>query len=211
MISAAYLGERAAPATRCATASAVLPLIVAYIVISIMLGSGSSLFIIPGIFLSVKWSVAFPAVVSERAGPFSAISRSWELTRGHWWRTFGTLLVVGLLSFVIYFAIGGVLGACDRDDSDMSEVAVAALTVTLNIVLFAIMYPLWAAVITVLYYDLRVRNEGFDLQLLAQGVGADTSRFETAPERPGAPPSTSVPPPSSSGGFAPPEGPATSP
>ena len=69
----------------------------------------------------------------------------------------------------------------------------------------AITYPLWAAVVTVLYYDLRVRNEGFDLQLLAQGVGSDTSRFETSPERPSAPP-----PSASGGGFRPPEEPATS-
>ena len=41
-----------------------------------------------------------------------------------------------------------------------------------------------------------MRNEGFDLQLLARGVGADASRFETSPERP-----ESQPPPSSTGGF----------
>ena len=181
---------------------------VAYIVLSITLGIGFVLFILPGVFLSVKWSVAFAAIVSERAGPFSAIGRSWELTRGHWWRTFGTLLVLGLLSLVLYLAIVAGLGSAIATNQDMSEVTYATLTVALTIVLFAILYPLIAAIISVMYYDLRVRNEGFDLQLLAQGVGADTSRFESAPELPGAPPSTSVPPPSTSGGFAPPEGPA---
>ncbi len=179
---------------------------VAYIVLSIALGISFVLFIIPGIFFSVKWSVTFAAIVSERAGPFSGISRSWELTRGHWWRTFGTLLVLGLLSLVLYLAIVAGLGAAIANNQDMSEATYAVLTVVLTIVLFAILYPLIASIISVMYYDLRVRNEGFDLQLLAQGVGADTSRFESAPERPGAPPSSSIPPPSTGGGFAPPEG-----
>ena len=212
VISSAYLGEEATagPSLRYGL-SRLLPLMVAYIVLSITLGIGFVLFIIPGVFLSVKWSVAFAAIVSERAGPFSAMGRSWELTRGHWWRTFGTLLVLGLLSLVLYLAIVAGLGSAIATNQDMSEVTYATLTVVLTIVLFAILYPLIAAIISVMYYDLRVRNEGFDLQLLAQGVGADTARFESAPELPGAPPSTSVPPPSTSGGFAPPEGPAPTP
>ena len=115
-----------------------------------------------------------------------------------------------LIQFVIGFAVFAVMGIAVFT-GDVSEVTVAVLTTIVNILVYAITYPLWAAVITVLYYDLRVRNEGFDLQLLAQGVGADASRFETAPERPEAAPAPgSIGPPSSGGGFAPPEGPATS-
>jgi len=187
VISSAYLGEEATagPSLRYGL-SRLLPLMVAYIVLSITLGIGFVIFIIPGVFLSVKWSVTFAAIVSERAGPFSAMGRSWELTRGHWWRTFGTLLVLGLLSLVLYLAIVAGLGSAIATNGDMSQLTYATLTVALTIVLFAILYPLIAAIISVMYYDLRVRNEGFDLQLLAQGVGADTSRWESAPELPGA-------------------------
>jgi len=66
-----------------------------------------------------------------------------------------------------------------------------------NLLTLAITYPLWASVTSVVYYDLRVRNEGFDLHLLAQGMGAEATRFESAPERP-------VAPPPESGGFTPP-------
>jgi hypothetical protein len=31
--------------------------------------------------------------------------------------------------------------------------------------------PLMAAVVTILYYDLRVRKEGFDLERLAESLG----------------------------------------
>jgi hypothetical protein len=212
VVSSAYLGERAeaGPSLRYGL-SRLLPLIVAYITLSIVLAISALFLLIPAIFLGVKWCVTFAAIVAERAGPFSAMGRSWELTGGHWWRTFGTLLVVGLIALVLYLAVVAGLGGTIAASEDMSEVTYATLATALTVILFAILYPLVASIITVIYYDLRVRNEGFDLQLLAQGVGADTSRFETAPERPAAAPAPgSTPPPSSAGGFAPPEGPVTS-
>jgi Membrane domain of glycerophosphoryl diester phosphodiesterase len=204
-ISAAYLGERAGTGDSLRYAAGrFLPLIVAYIVIVILLIPAFILLIIPGIWLAVKLSMAFPAIVCEKAGPLASIGRSWQLTKNNWWRVFGALLVVFILLFVITLAVGGVLGAVLLGSDSISEVAFAILTTLIGLLISAITYPLWASVVTVLYYDLRVRNEGFDLQLLAQGVGSDTSRFETSPERP------STPPPSSSGGFRPPEEPATS-
>jgi hypothetical protein len=204
VISAAYLGERAGAGESLRYAlSRVLPLIVAYIVLVVIVSVGTVLLIIPGIFFAVKLSMTFAALVFERTGPFGSIGRSWSLTSGNFWRTFGTLLVVFLITFIVQLllvgVITGILGA-----SDSSEIAVAIVLTLVNLLALAITYPLWAAVVSVVYYDLRVRNEGFDLQLLAQGVGADTSRFESAPERPAPPPG------SSGGGFAPPEGPAAS-
>ena len=200
VISSAYLGERAeaGPSLRYGL-SRLLPLMVAYIVLSIVVGVSALFLLIPAIFLAVKWSVTFAAIVAERAGPFRSMGRSWGLTRGHWWRVFGTLLVVALISLVLYLAVVAGLGGAIATSDDMSEFTYATLTTALTVILFAILYPLVASIITVIYYDLRVRNEGFDLQLLAQGVGADMSRFESAPERP----STSTPPPQPrpEGGF----------
>ena len=203
-ISAAYLGERAGASESLRYAlGRMLPLLVAYIVFLIIVVIGLFLLIVPGIWLAVKLAMVFPAVVFERKGPFSAIGRSWTLTRGHWWRVFGTLAVVFLITFVLQLVLGGVVGGV-LGASDASELTTAIGLTLVNLLALAVTYPLWAAVTTVVYYDLRVRNEGFDLQLLAQGMGADTSRFESAPERP------SAPPPGSGGGFAPPEGSATS-
>jgi Membrane domain of glycerophosphoryl diester phosphodiesterase len=202
VISSAYLGERTdASASLRYGLSRLFPLIVAYIMMSIGIGLGLVALVIPGVFLAIKWSMTFPAIVAERAGPFAAMGRSWELTRGHWWRTFGALLVVVLISFVLAFAILIALGAAVASSDSISEVAFAVLITVVTIIVLAVLYPLTASIVTVVYYDLRVRNEGFDLQLLARGVGADATRFETAPERPGPP---SSPPSPSGGGFAPP-------
>ena len=206
-ISAAYLGERANWADSLAWAvRRFIPLIVAYILIVIITIPGFILLILPGIWLSVKLCMAFPAVIFERANPFAAIGRSWKLTRKNWWRVFGTLFVVFLIALVVNFALTAVLGIVAGGSDTISEVAYALLATIITLLTYMLTYPLWASVMTVIYYDLRVRNEGFDLQLLAQGVGSDASRFESSPERPVAPP----PPGQEGGGFRPPEEPATS-
>jgi hypothetical protein len=205
-ISAAYLGERAGTGESLRYAlGRFLPLIVAYIAMVFILLAGLIALIIPFFWLAVKLSMTFPALVCEKTGPFASIGRSWRLTHNNWWRVFGALLVTLLILFVITIALSLVLGAVLLSSDSLSEVAFAVLTTLIGLLIGAITYPLWAAIVTVIYYDLRVRNEGFDLQLLASGVGADASRFETSPERPVAPP-----PPSQGGGFRPPEEPATS-
>jgi hypothetical protein len=205
-ISAAYLGERAGAGDSLGLlVSRVIPLVIAWVVIVVISIAGFVALIIPGIWLSVKLCMTFSAIAFERTGPFAAIGRSWRLTRGNWWRVFGTLFVVFLIAFVINFALTAVLGIVAATTDTLSELAFAVLATFITLLTYVLTYPLWASVLTVIYYDLRVRNEGFDLQLLAQGVGADASRFETSPERPEAPS-----PPSQSGGFRPPEEPATS-
>jgi Membrane domain of glycerophosphoryl diester phosphodiesterase len=209
IISAAYLGEEATVGDSLRYgASRMVALIVAYIVLSVLLVISFVLLVIPFVYFGVKFSMTFPAIVFERKGPFRAIGRSWVLTRGNFWRTLGTLVVVALLMFVLFIALSILIGVGLYNVESASEPVVAVVSTLLNIVVIALTYPLFAAILTAIYYDLRVRNEGFDLQLLARGVGADESRFAAAPERPEVPVPESVPPPSSGGGFAPPQAPA---
>ena len=197
-ISAAYLGEHAGVAESLRYAvGRLLPLLVAYFLVVVIVGLGLVALIIPGIWLAVKLSMTFPAVVFERTGPFAAIGRSWALTKGNWWRVFGTLLVVFLISFVLQIVLAAVAGGLLAAGDSVSELTVAIVLTLVNLLALALTYPLWASVTSVVYYDLRVRNEGFDLHLLAQGMGAEAARFESAPERP-------VAPPPESGGFTPP-------
>ena len=74
------------------------------------------------------------------------------------------------------------------------------LTTIVNTLSSLITLPLFAAVLTIIYYDLRVRKEGFDLHLLAQGVGGDAP----TPENVAASSGLGWSEPSSGGGFAPP-------
>lgn len=231
VISAAYLGEpmKAGQSLR-AGARRVPAMIGAGIVLSIiafvvlfvclMLVAAFRPFVLVLVaafaYLLVKWSLVWPAIVAEKAGPLHSINRSWVLTENRWWRSFAILFVLALITLVMYFALSFALFAGFSGLESINEIALAVIDTLFNVIVLAVVYPLSAAIITVLYYDARVRSEGFDLQLLAESIGSDPSRFAGSPERPetvgGLSAPTPSPVPASSnpgGGFAPPEGPAS--
>jgi hypothetical protein len=178
-ISAAYMGERATAGESLRFAVARLPaLLGAYFLVALSLIVGFIVLVIPGIYLGVALSMVFPALLFERLGPGAAYSRSFSLVSGNWWRTFGTLLVTFLILVVLTAALGGGLGALLGAAAPGDEALAAIFLTLLNILLAIILYPIAASILTVLYYDLRVRKEGFDLELLAQGVGTGSAPAE---------------------------------
>jgi hypothetical protein len=174
---------------------------------------------LPGIWLSVAWSVAFPVMLVEGTGAFGAIGRSFKLVEGRWWATCGRLAVASILYFVVVLVTGAIFDALAS--SIVSDTSTGALILdragSLLVSLVAI--PFLAAVTMLVYFDLRVRKEGFDLALLAQRMGG-ASAYDPAPARDafGNPvaPGASVPPPAPapvappstpSGSWAPPVSP----
>jgi hypothetical protein len=134
--------------------------------------------IIPGIWLLVAGSLAVPALLFERVGGFKAIRRSAHLVRGKWWSTFGTLLVAYLLSGILSGIVQAAVELLPSALTD-SGVALAIGSVVGSTLGAMITTPYIAAVVTLLYFDRRVRKEAFDLQLLAEGLG--TERDPDAP------------------------------
>jgi hypothetical protein len=180
-------------------ASRVLPLIWLSILISFGLILPFLCLLLPGIWLAVAWSVSGPALLAEGKGGAKALGRSYRLVQGRWWATFGTLVVMYLIVIVISLIVGGLLGAVLVASAD-SEAVAAVLTTIINTLSSLITLPLFAAVLTIIYYDLRVRKEGFDLHVLASGVGSESS-----PENVAASSGLGYEPSSPSGGFAPPQ------
>ena len=124
--------------------------------------------VIPYIWLAVAWSVAFPVMLLEGIGGTKATRRSYRLVRGQWWKCFGTLLVAYILTFVLGLVgslIGAAIGAAAGND-----VAAVVVQQAINLATQAATLPFFAAVIVVLYVDLRVRKEAFDLALLAEHI-----------------------------------------
>jgi hypothetical protein len=125
--------------------------------------------IAPGVWLYAAWSVAVPVLLIEGTGGFKALSRSFDLVKGRWWPVAGTLLVANLLSAFVSSLFGFVLVPIAI--SGGNETAVAVFSGITGAVGSLITTPFIAAVVTVLYFDLRVRKEGFDLQLMAWRMG----------------------------------------
>jgi len=122
--------------------------------------------VIPGIVVACGYSVAAEAAALESGSSSDALRRSWELTKGFRWKalalgvvSIGLILVVFVGAGVLGGILGGVMGGLDV------VLSVIAACVSLLI------YPVISCVFTVFYYDLRVRKEGFDLEMLSRQLG----------------------------------------
>jgi len=115
--------------------------------------------------------VAMPALVLEpRLSASAAMSRSWELTRGSRLRMFGLLVVLFVLLLIPIAAIQGIVALFLPSGAaalTRPSIAISVAAVAISGIAQIFIYPLFYCVLTVAYYDLRVRKEGFDLEVLA--------------------------------------------
>lgn len=127
--------------------------------------------ILPGIWLMVAWSVAQPVLLFEGVRGRQALQRSFGLVRGRWWPTAGVLamgyLLAAVVGAIVQAAIILVALALLSSDSFLALVVLGIASVLGQV----ITTPFQAALIAIIYFDLRVRKEGFDLTLLAEGMG----------------------------------------
>ena len=129
--------------------------------------------IVPGIWLAVAFAAGVPAMLLERIGPWAALKRSFQLVRGRWWPTAGALFVGYLLIAVIGAILQGAIMLVPSVLADGNTLVSALGAVVGGTVSSALTTPYSAAVITLVYFDLRVRKEGLDLQLLASDAGVE--------------------------------------
>lgn len=134
---------------------------------------GFVLLILPGlavfcaaIYFLVRWSLTVAAMMAEDIGPIRGLGRSWNLVKGQWWRTFGILVIVAILQTIISYALFIMFGliAALFSTGDFQ----AALVQVGSTLLSALVSPITTIAVVLLYFDLRVRKEGLDLDQLAQ-------------------------------------------
>jgi len=170
IVSESYLGR---PLSAAEALSRAAPLLWRVIACSVLTGllvmAGFLLFVIPGIVLVCGVILAFPVLVLEPGTTASgALSRSWALTRGSRWRIFGMLVTLFLLLYIPIVALTALAALVLPDAAPGAAMTGGIVGLVLAGVLQLFLYPLFYCVLTVSYYDLRVRKEGFDLEVLAQ-------------------------------------------
>jgi hypothetical protein len=122
-----------------------------------------------GIFLFVRWSMSWNALIVERIGPIASLRRSWVLTSGSWWHTLGVLVVAAILYGIVAGAVGAIFGAIGAVIVVTGSGAVGTVIINLgNAVGSVFIVPFVTAIHVVLFYELRARREGFDLAARAQ-------------------------------------------
>jgi hypothetical protein len=161
-----------------------LPLLGLMLIYSLLVMITTPLLLIPAIWLAVRYVLAGPALVLERAPIRQSLHRSSQLVRGSWWRIFGILVLATIISVIITLIIemlfGTISGVVDPGTGDAASAVASTLVMTLGVVIGkTITYSFVNAVYVLLYVDQRIRREGLDIQLAGMaGV---------APNQPGSP------------------------
>ncbi|MEG5136452.1 MULTISPECIES: glycerophosphoryl diester phosphodiesterase membrane domain-containing protein [unclassified Microcoleus] len=116
--------------------------------------------------------VELPLAIENNLTASSAISRSWELTKGsvgriQWIFFVGILvslpitIVVQIIAMLVQVVLSAVLGA----ESGMFYLVYYLLILLLSFGSGALVTPFWQAMKAIIYYDLRSRKEGLGLQM----------------------------------------------
>lgn len=131
--------------------------------------------IVPGVWLGIRLLLA-PSVTVVLEGRWGSdgMGRSWRLTEGNFWSILGTMAVLMLMVLVATYGVitpvailmGARLGS-DPAAMTTYQVLSQSIASTMQIILG----PLWMLAMVLVYYDLRIRKEGFDLLMMAQALG----------------------------------------
>lgn len=146
-------------------------LLLVTVAVNFATGAGFVVFLVPGLVLWARLSVARVVSVVEAAPLDRAFARSWGLTRGRFWRTVGFAVVLGALALVVEAAIDSPAVirqiVASVNDPDAIFAALSPGWQTFEGVLAALSTSLIAPFVELswfsYYLDLRARGEGLDL------------------------------------------------
>lgn len=138
------------------------------------------------IYFATRWGFYSQAVLIEGTSATNALRRSGELVKGTWWRVFGIMLAIFLLAFmiqtVLQFSLLFVFGFTQVISGEegllemFQQMFAPELTAweglvpyviqsCINFFVTSLMLPLTPIGITLLYFDQRIRKEGFDIEM----------------------------------------------
>jgi len=168
IVAVMYAGERASvAASYVAALNKGITLLIPYLLF--MLGAFLLILTVVGIPLFIYFAIAlvfFPQVILiEGVGSLEALRRSRELVQRSWWRVFGICIVFISLGFAgsLAMATPGLL-------LETFNETLGSVSVTLGAV---VILPFFYIGQTLVYFDLRVRREGYTVERMANEL-----RFE---------------------------------
>ena len=122
--------------------------------------------LVGALFPLTLFAVAVPVLILEATGVSAAIGRSVKLTKPHAMHVLGLVATAQLLTAILNGALAEAVSLVLR--SGGSTVAVVIGQSLASTIAGILTTPFVATAIVVLYFDLRIRDEAFDVQLLMQ-------------------------------------------
>jgi hypothetical protein len=146
-------------------------LTIAQLSVMIRVFLGFLLFFIPGVLWSLSYALVVPVVLLEGKKALPSLRRSWELVKSHRGKVFIVLVVVNVLQWLASFGVGSLSELV----FDLESVSGSLMHAALGDVISIFLTPLAVIADILLYYDFRIRKEGFDLEMLSRSLAATQS------------------------------------
>jgi hypothetical protein len=135
------------------------------------------------IFPALAFQVMLPCVVAiENKDISGSLKRNFNFLKGFYWRTFGIYLVIAIIVGLVtslFASVGETIGGL------LPGVLGISFKATISTMFSVIFQPIILCVIFLAYLDIRIRKEGFDLDILADRALGAVSEEPSSP-----PPST---------------------
>ncbi len=175
VIASVSLGAMIAVTAGTSSGAEAVGAIIGVILVTLLVGL---VFAAIGSWIGIKTALVPSVIVLERLGLFASIRRSWQLTRGHFWRTLGAQLLIGVIVYAASYIvsipitlIGTIVATLVNPNADEVAFGVtfAIMYIVLGIVTVvvgSIGLVMQSASLALIYIDIRMRREGLDLELL---------------------------------------------
>jgi uncharacterized membrane protein len=178
-VSDLYLGNTASVrGSYSRVGSKALRVLLILLLVALSVGVGFIFLIIPGFILLCRTAISVPASMLEDSKAIRSIERSMELTKGHAMQIFLIFLLVWVMSYVaalifqvpFLFFQAGALKA--HQSLSLGMIVLQNLSAFLSEVLVG---PVGTIAFSLMYYNLRVRKEAFDVQHLMASLGTQVA------------------------------------
>lgn len=128
------------------------------------------LFALPYVFFFLtRWSLASTAIILENLDGARGLGQSWSLTSKGFWRTFVVLAAASLLSYLVISLPNLII----TYTSILLPILFLPISVTWMVFTqlgLVLSLPLSVSILVILYYDLRIRYAGYDLELALKAI-----------------------------------------
>jgi hypothetical protein len=129
------------------------------------------------LWLGACFSLAFPAAVFENAVGINAMQRSWKLSRNSRGRIVAVWLTIAVFGSILEFGLQMLYRRWMISThawphlSSAWRITYYAGAYTLNAIVIAFVGSLYPIAITLIYYDQRIRREGYDIEKMMEAAG----------------------------------------
>jgi len=141
------------------------------------------------LLIVLRYYLTIHAVVIENKPVFQGMTRSSTLSAGYRGKMFLLFVAIIIISVIASLAFGWIAAKIVPDPGfeDMAspgrlrETLMQTLVIRglIELVGEILIVPIGAAAFILFYYDLRIRKEGFDLEMLAEAIGEQAPQTET--------------------------------